>query len=288
MGLLKIIAPPQGSLLIYYNKNMYKSAPNQTALFLAEKFIATDPGRAAYFLETLSLHEAVQILLNLKSEYAQAAAAHMCAERAALILRRFPVRQASHVMSRLNPAHSARIMSRFPEHYRVRIEAALPKYYLKQMSGAAAYKAGSAGSLMQSGFFAFKTDDKVKDITEVLKNLPKKKLPSALYVLDKNAALAGIIKTGSLLFFKEDASAGSVMLPADAALAPGAGLADAKELFKKTGASELPVVNKDGSLAGVLELNKILEERPRRGRAAFWVIACACAALLIIIAAVLK
>lgn len=259
---------------------MLKNNNSQTVASLADKFINTDPAGAAYFLENLPTHEALQILQGLKAETLVLCLQNMCAKRSAPVLRRFPVKQAGHILLKLPPSAAAEIMSCLPQHYKEKVTAELPKSYIKELETALSYPCDSAGALMRREFFAFRTDDKIQDILDVLKRLPRKKLPGQIYILDKQGRLAGAVKCVSLAFLAADASAGSIMaepFKTDAVTAKKQLL----ELFK-TGAEEAAVVNKENVLLGVVKPAALLqshkdacrgEHKPLEYRLRRWVIA---------------
>lgn len=238
----------------------YKQSINPAAGKLAEKFIQEDPARAAYFLETLPVHEALSLLGAVNAQTIVKCVSHMCAPRAGALLRRMNVKQTALVLSRLNLAHAAQIMNAFPEHYRKKVSPELDKDLTFRLENAALSGPESAAAMARGDYFSFKTDDKIKDILEKLKNVPRKKTPLIIYVTDKQNRLAGWFKTADMLFFAPDASAGSVMLKEPDFILASSSAADARKIFKEKESGEIAVTDEKKTLLGVLDAHKVLGE----------------------------
>ena len=221
------------------------------ASVITEKFILAAPKQAAEALSVLATHEVLQLLSPLKAQVIIAVLNPMDAPKAAAVLRRMPLRQASYVLARLQVPQAAKLMKEFSAPYRERISTALEPSFLALLQEAQGYGSDVVGGLIQTDFVSVRTSDKLAQLIERLKNLPRKKIPSLCLVTDKEGVLKGVIRPAELAFYPANSVAGSVMSQS-AALLPTDTLARAREMFEKTETDALPVVNEQQICLGVL------------------------------------
>ncbi|WP_428897937.1 magnesium transporter [Parelusimicrobium proximum] len=238
---------------------MYKPSANSISLNMAEKFITSSPKDAAAFLEVLPTHEALQILLALKSELSASAVSVMDTVKAAAVIRRMPVKQAVHILSLINIKRASEIVNALPEHHKIRIKQSVSKDLARELDAAAAYADGSAGSLMSPSFLSFKTDDKLSDIIAKFKTISKKKLPSLVYVLDKQGHLAGIIRSANIVVLQPSASCGSAMLKSESTLQVKDGKETVLQAVKASLDQEAAVTDEEGKMLGVITASALFE-----------------------------
>ena len=231
---------------------------------ITEKFILAAPSKAAAALESLATHEVLQLIAPLKAQVIMAVLNEMDPPKAAAVLRRLPLRQASYVLARLQVPQAAKLMTLFSGPYRERISAVLEPAFVQLLKGAATYGADAVGGVMQTDFVAVRTDTKLAQLIERLKNLPRKKLPLVCFVTGKNDELKGAIATAELVFFNPQAVCGSVMNKTVRALKPQDELSAAQVLFAQQETVLLPVVNGDGLLMGALSKEAVLAAAPTK------------------------
>lgn len=220
---------------------------------ITEKFIEAAPEAAARALSSLATHEAILLLSPLKAQLVVACLNPMEPAKAAAVLRRLPLRQASYVLARLSVPQAARLMKEFSAPYRERISGVLEPAFVKLLADASAYAPGSAGSLMRTDFVAVRTETKLSQLVERLKNLPRKKLPQFCWVTDKESVLKGVIRSAELAFYAPQSAAGSVMSEA-IAVHPADAAQTLRKTFETACADALPVTDEKGVLLGVLSL----------------------------------
>lgn len=218
---------------------------------ITEKFIAASPQAAAEALQGLATHEILQLLGTLKAQTVVSCLNVMDVPKAAAVLRRFPTRQASYILSHMKVPHAARLMKEFSVPFREKIKSVLPPSFVQLLQDALAFPPNSIGGVMHTDFISVRTDAKIQLLVEKLKNLPRKKLPVLCFVVGKDGELKGIIRTAELVFMGLQSLAGSVMTPT-VALHPQDLLQTARPLFEKEDAEVLPVTDKKGVLLGFL------------------------------------
>lgn len=218
--------------------------------WLAEKFIAAAPAAAAAALNTLATHEALQILKPLKADTLTRCLSHMQTAPAAAVLRRLPSRQAAHVLGKMELKAAAPIYGALSVPQREKMKTLLPAALVQALQDSAGWPAGSAGHCMRRDFIVFKTENKLADMIEKLKVLPRKKLPPACLIVAKDGTLKGMIRTAELAFYQANSLAGAVMSPAET-LRPAQAPAEAAAWWKE-GQPLVPVTDEKGVPLGVL------------------------------------
>ncbi len=231
---------------------------------ITEKFILAAPDRAAQALETLATHEILLLLSPLKAQTLVSCFNAMQPAKAAAVLRRLPLKQATHILMHLEITQASRLMQEFSGPFRERISAALPTSFLQILQESSSYAPGSAGCLMSTDFVAVKTEAKVAQLVDRLKTLPRAKLPAACFVTSKDGVLKGFIRTGELAFYSVDSVCGSVMTPCEG-ISPQLAEEALEERLNSSETDLLPVVNEKQVLVGVL--NRWMVQTPKKP---FW------------------
>ena len=235
------------------------------ASLVTEKFISAAPGKAAAALETLATHEVLQLVSSLKAQTLIALFNAMDPAKAAAVLRRLPLRQSSYVLARLEVPQAAKLMAAFSGPYRARISASLEPAFLHVLEGISSYGEESVGHVMQTDFVSVRTDMKLSQLVERLKNLPRKKIPALCVVCDKEGVLKGVISSAELAFYAPGSVVGSVMSPS-VALRPQDTFARAREVFAETESDVLPIVNEQQVCVGILQRGRL----PVADKKSFW------------------
>ena len=232
---------------------------------ITEKFILAAPSKAAAALESLATHEVLQLIAPLKAQVIMAVLNEMDPPKAAAVLRRLPLRQASYVLARLQVPQAAKLMTLFSGPYRERISAVLEPAFVQLLKGAASYGADAVGGVMQTDFVAVRTDTKLAQLIERLKNLPRKKIPALCVVTDKEGILKGVLRPAELAFYAPSSVAGSVMNES-ISLQPADTFKQAREKFAQAEADVLPIVNEQQICVGLVTRADV----PVSDKKSFW------------------
>lgn len=234
---------------------------------ITEKFIEAAPEAAARALSAMATHEAILLLSPLKAQLVVSCLNPMDPSKAAAVLRRLPLRQASYVLSRLAVPQAAQVMREFSGPYRERISGVLEPSFIKLLSESSNYAEGTAGAYMRTDFVAVRTETKLSQLVERLKNLPRKKLPQFCWVTDKDGVLRGVIRSAELAFYAPQSAAGSVMTDT-ASVRPEQTAQTFRKTFEDSACDTLPVTNEKGVLVGVLYMSAVAFEP--RDKKPFW------------------
>ena len=223
------------------------------ASVITEKFIQAAPQAAAQTLASLATHEALLLLGGLKAQTLVTVLNPMDPPKAAAILRRLPFKQASYVLMHLEVPQATRLWKEFAIPYQERLKDVLPPAFVELLTQAGGFATDSVGRRMRTDFVAVRTETKIAELTQRLKNLPRAKIPPVCFVTGKKNELKGTIRTVELVFFNPQAVCGSVMSMPARFLHPQDTLSAAQTVFATDEIEALAVVNEEQILIGVLE-----------------------------------
>ena len=227
------------------------------ASVMTDKFITAAPKAAAQALSALATHEVLLLVGGLKAQQLVAVLNPMDPPKAAAVLRRLPLKQACYVFTHLDVPQAANLWKEFATPYQERLKGVLDPAFVQLVQAANGFEPGSVGQVMRTDFVTVRTETKVAELINRLKNLPRKKLPRVCFVTSRNEELKGVISTVELAFFNPQAVCGSVMSKAQA-VHPQAPVSSLGSVFEQESLSVLPVVNEAGILIGTLEKSALL------------------------------
>ena len=255
-----------GFPIFFYNKCMNNNPMHALAILMTEKFITAEPKAAATALASLATHEVILLIGGLKAQTLVAALNPMDPPKAAAVLRRLPLKQACYVLAHLEGTQAAKLWKEFATPYQERLKSVLEPAFVELLQEASGFEPGSVGHVMQTDFVAVRTETKVGELINRLKNLPRKKLPLMCLVTDKSGELKGIIRTAELAFFNQQSLCGSVMSQTRSVL-PDMSMSVVMPVFQTEETDILPVTNQEHVLLGIIERSSLPTQTPKKS---FW------------------
>ena len=217
-------------------------------------YIKDSPQKAAIALQSVSLSEAVFWLSSLTLADLTSVLNFMENKKAAIILRRLPLKQGARALTNLNPQKAGEILQYVPPFYKKRLEGELTPEELKIFNEAKLAPKNTVASIIKPAVLTFKTDAKIEEVLQKIKTLPKNKIPQNIYILDKQNRLCGLLKTTALAILPTNTSCGSVMEKPQLILNLETKIAKAKQILTQNKISNLPVVDKENILCGELSV----------------------------------
>ncbi len=224
-------------------------------------YIKDSPQKAALALQSVSLSEAVFWLSALTLADLTAVLNFMEVKKAAVILRRLPLKQGARTLLSLNPQKAGEILKYVPPFYKKRLEGELTPAELKIFNEAKLAPNNTITSIIKPAVLTFKTDAKIEEVLQKIKTLPKNKIPQNIYILDKQNRLCGMLKTAALAILPVNTSCGSAMEKPHLTLNLETKITKAKQILTQNKISHLPVVNKENILCGELSLWDFPQEK---------------------------
>jgi len=239
-----------------FDNNFHKVSGAQ----ILAQYIKDCPQKAALALQNISLSEAVFWLSSLTLADLTAVLAFMEDKKAAVILRRLPLKQGARALINLNPQKAGEILKYVPPFYKKRLEGELKPEELKIFNEAKLAPKNTIASIIKPAILVFKTDVKIEEILQKIKTLPKNKIPQNIYIFDKQNRLCGIIKTSVLAILPSNTSCGSIMEKPHLTLNLETQITKAKRILMQNKVTDLPVVNKENILCGELSVWDLKEK----------------------------
>ena len=221
---------------------------------LIAAYIKDSPQKAALALQSVSLSEAVFWLSSLTLADLTSVLNFMEVKKAAVILRRLPLKQGARTLLNLNPQKAGEILKYVPPFYKKRLEGELKPEELKIFNEAKLAPKTSIASIIKPAILIFKTDAKIEEVLQKIKTLPKNKIPQNIYISDKQNRLCGLIKTTALAILPLNSSCGSAMEKPTLTINLETKITKAKQILVQNRISNLPVVDKENILCGELSL----------------------------------
>jgi magnesium transporter len=122
------------------------------------------------------------------------------------------------------------------------------------------YPPDSAGGIMQDRFIALPGDATLADCQEQLRRLTEEDMPSAayLYAIDSDRRLIGVVPIRDLVFRKSDRLVREVMNPTVRFVSIDDDRETVARLFAQNRYLALPVLDRTGRLAGVIEARQVI------------------------------
>jgi magnesium transporter len=164
---------------------------------------------------------------------------------------------AKDMLSASDPAVSARILMRMPSEARDQFLNMCEKSKRYLLTELLQYPEGSAGSLMDTRFMIIHDDITAKEALQRLRK-EKPRFTRHLFLLDKEENLKGMVDIHELAIAPGNALIGSIASPVVSAVLPVASREEVVEQLEKYKLADLPVVDVNGKLAGVIRYNALV------------------------------
>jgi len=232
---------------------------------LTNEFILAYPHDAARVLEELPVVDGAALLDSLKTEVSALVLAAMLPERAAQSLMLMSSVTAAKALVTIQASHAARVYRLLAPQSREAISKEIPVKALRRIRHFINYAAVSAGDLMDSNVSVLPV---TVSVGEAIRRIERFERPAAceIYLVDEAHRLLGQVELGRLLTLNHNAKLSDVM---NRKVQPLATHAMAEALLSHPAWQQrrrLPVVERDNTLAGVLDHSRVQELNMRNQR----------------------
>jgi magnesium transporter len=162
------------------------------------------------------------------------------------------------IISASDSAVSARSLLRVPPETREHFLSMFEQSKRAELTELMQYPEGSAGSLMDTSFVIIHDDMTIKEVLQRLRKI-KPRFTRHFFLLDKEENLKGMLDIQEIAVAQVNDPVSSIAKPVTAAVLPVASREEVVELLEKYKLSDLPVVDVNGKLTGVVRYSALVD-----------------------------
>lgn len=228
--------------------------------FSSKKLSEIHPSDLAEILEDLTIHEQSTILQSLGTETAAQALSdieqnmqvslmeHLEPTMAADLLEEMPANEAADLLGALRDEVAEELLDQMED------EAA------EEIRELLTYEEDTAGGAMTTDFVTVSGSESVGEVIELLRS--REDLPevfTAAYAVDRLDRLAGVVSVSRLLLSTGSVLIADIMEDSPCDVGVDARLQEVRDLFGKYDLTELPVLDGEGRLKGIISLREAVK-----------------------------
>lgn len=231
--------------------------PDNAVLTLNREYLTRYPAEAAGVLGTMKARDISAVLEAQPVRQSAAAWERLSPEIAAEVLLYAPEPFVQELLSAADPVISARVLARLPDESRSRFIGMFREDMRTQVIDLLQYPEGSAGSLMDTRFVIIRDDMTVKEALTRLRR-EKPRFTRHLFLQNREGELEGMLDIQEMAVAQGNEPVSSIAKPVTAAVLPVASREEVVEELEKYKLSDLPVVDVDGKLTGVIRYSALV------------------------------
>jgi magnesium transporter len=215
------------------------------------RFLRDHPAVAGRRLEELSLDEALDEFGPLPAAAMVATWPHLAAERGAQLLARMSPSVASALITGLLPTDATRFLGGLDVDDQARLLQELPRESAEELRGLMSYPDETAGRLMDTRFPHFRSTLSAREALDRLREA-RRRVVRAVFVIDGENRLTGQVSIQDLALADPGTTLADLAQPPVAVVQPMDPREEVIAIAEKHPLSELPVIDLDGRLIGVI------------------------------------
>ena len=169
----------------------------------------------------------------------------------------------SDILEEMDPDEATDILADLPEEKKQKLIRTMEKPYRQSVEDLLQYEEGTAGSIMTKDFIALRRDTTIgAAIEEFKKTTHPLETVAYIYITDEEKHPLGVITLRHLFLCDRQEVLGKLMNPHLIKVDCDDDLETVAELFAKYKFIELPVVDKENALQGIITLQDIVKAKP--------------------------
>ena len=233
------------------------TGPDNAALVLSREYLMRFPAESVEVLAKMGAKEAANILKDLHIRQAVISWERLPVDIATESLIYMDDAFAQQLLSSADTAACARALARMASESRSAIIEMVRPEKKREIEELIQYPEGSAGSIMDTRFVIIHEDLTAR---EALQRLQKEKprFTRHLFVLDSEEKLKGMVDIQELATAPGSEPIGAISTSVASAVLPVASREEVVEQLEKYKLADLPVVDVDGKLVGVIRYNTLM------------------------------
>lgn len=220
------------------------------------------PEDVALVLSDLPLERQLKVFEILTADYPDAAGEVLtgleAAQRLAL-LESLPPEQTAAILARIPVDDAVFVVESLPRDLHDRVLELVDVKELADVQTQLGYRAGSAGRLMDTEFFALAENETVRAAIAALQEKRDVEMVFYLYVVDRDAHLVGVTSLRQLLLSKPDQTLGEIMQRSVIKVNVTTDQEEVAGLAARYDLLAIPVVDDANHLAGIVTVDDIID-----------------------------
>lgn len=226
---------------------------------LQEKYLLNHPVKAAGILEKMHIEKSSALVQYYPPEIVAPVIAKISPDIAAMMATHLLDDYFSQIIEKIPTYYALSILARLSVEKRNAILHLLPLKTMHYLRKSLSYPQDSAGALMESDFIALQAHMTCAAAIQHLQQLPPNQVKRVIFIVDEDFHLKNQIALQTLLLAKKDTKLSELASPLYAFVND----TDEKDMvvatLEKYRITDLPVIDYDGRLMGVIPYNILLE-----------------------------
>ena len=224
---------------------------------LAGGFVARHPGEAAAALDLQPAAESAALLAEQPVPRAAMVLARLRPDAAAEVLEALDDGSFARLASALDPVRVAALLARLDPDVRSRRVGLLDRGLANEIEAVASYPPDSAGSLMDPRVTTLHPETSVRDALKRLRAVKHVRI-SEVFIVDDESRLLGAVPLQDLAIEDPTTPVGELIARPPVSIRATAGQEEVIEVLEQTKAPNLPVVDFEGRVLGVIRQAALL------------------------------
>ncbi len=235
------------------------AASNDRALLaLSGLYLKNHPSEAAQRLEEGDTEEVAMLLEAQPEPVMTALFTHFSSERAESLLPHLSDARTAHLLAAIDHGDSARLLSRLGAEERQHCLDLLPGPLARELHELSSYPPEVAGSVMETRFLALGAEMQVEAALSALRRAAVRPREQ-VFVVDADGRLAGRVPLADLAVAHPEQTLGAILLPAEIVIGAMAPRDEVAEILSTHRITNLPVLDPEGHLLGVIRQDGLLD-----------------------------
>lgn len=227
---------------------------------LAHDFFGRRVSEASEYLEAIPSSEAAELLAATPPRTFREAFRALGASRALDILEATDPDAAGRLLVHLPPSLAGVLLRGLEPEARSELLGRLPARDAAELQRLLSFPEGTAGSLMDPQFAAFRSTAKIGSVLAQLRTRPGGRPVFNVFAVDDAGCLAGVVSLQGAALADPEATLESVIDPAPITVSPFAPRSEVVDIMQSGQVTSVPVVSVDGPPIGVLRLPELMRE----------------------------
>lgn len=225
---------------------------------MRQDYFQSYPAEAVHYIEELPAAQITEVLQGLPQALSVSIWEMLSPVISARVLANLDDKGIEQVFSRIDPNRGALVLSALTDEQRERCLGLLSPHVAQDFQRALSYEPDSAGALMNTRLVYYTRDMKVRDVVKKLR-VHKQTGFRVLFITDDENTLTGIVELQDLVLARRENRLGDMVLPARAIARVTTSREELLDIFEKQRLTELPVVDADGHLIGIIQHHILID-----------------------------